>query len=269
LGLPEPLTEHAIALSISESDDMAVLGLAKEHLDDAMAEIARHLLALGARLLYGGDLRPGGFTEILFELVARYRRDAGEADARPGVTNFLAWPVHLGMHANDIAALAGGLDGAAALVLLDLAGKPITVEQQRALVMHRPSEEEWAAGLSAMRRSVTELCHGRVVLGGRVQGYKGTMPGVAEEALLALQEGRPLYVLGGFGGCARDIAGCLGLCAGVPRQAWSGQDKLARAGQNLRNGLTLEENEALASTPHVDQAMALVLRGLLRLKQRP
>lgn len=39
----EPLAEHAIALSISDSDDMAVLGLAKEHLDDAMAEIARHI----------------------------------------------------------------------------------------------------------------------------------------------------------------------------------------------------------------------------------
>ena len=33
------------------------------------------------------------------------------------------------------------------------------------------------------------------------------LPGVAEEALLALRESRPLYVLGGFGGCARDIAG--------------------------------------------------------------
>ena len=165
--MPEPLTEHAIALSISESDDMAALGLAKEHLDDAMAEIARHLLALGARLLYGGDLRPGGFTEVLFELVARYRRDAGEADVRPGVTNFVAWPVHLGMTAEDIAALSGGLEGAAALVLLDLAGEPITMEQRRALATHGASEEEWAAGLSAMRRSVTGLCHGRVVLGGR------------------------------------------------------------------------------------------------------
>ncbi|MCG7352183.1 hypothetical protein RQ744_15950 [Roseomonas mucosa] len=267
--MPEPLTEHAIALSISESDDMAALGLAKEHLDDAMAEIARHLLALGARLLYGGDLRPGGFTEVLFELVARYRRDAGEADVRPGVTNFVAWPVHLGMTAEDIAALSGGLEGAAALVLLDLAGEPITMEQRRALATHGASEEEWAAGLSAMRRSVTGLCHGRVVLGGRVQGYKGRMPGVAEEALLALRESRPLYVLGGFGGCARDIAGCLGLCPGPRRRAWPGQDEFARAGQDLRNGLTLEENEALAGTPHVDQAMALILRGLLRLTQRP
>ena len=62
---------HTIALSISNSPDLAVLGLGKEHLDDAMTEIARHLIACGATLAYGGDLREGGFTELLFE-IARY-----------------------------------------------------------------------------------------------------------------------------------------------------------------------------------------------------
>jgi hypothetical protein len=46
----EVLGKHAIAISTSESPDMAALGLSDEHLRDAMAEIARHLLALGARL---------------------------------------------------------------------------------------------------------------------------------------------------------------------------------------------------------------------------
>jgi hypothetical protein len=69
------LEGRRIAISISDTSDMGVRGLGKEHLEDAMAEIARHLLAWGAQLAYGGDLRPGGFTELLFELVNRYRRN--------------------------------------------------------------------------------------------------------------------------------------------------------------------------------------------------
>ena len=58
-----------VAISISETTDMAVLGLSNEHLQDAMAEIALHLLSSGMSLAYSGDLRAHGFTELLFELV--------------------------------------------------------------------------------------------------------------------------------------------------------------------------------------------------------
>jgi hypothetical protein len=37
------------------------------------------------------------------------------------------------------------------------------------------------------------------------------MPGILQETLLALQKGHPVYVLGGFGGAARDAAIALGL----------------------------------------------------------
>ena len=47
----EPLSGRTVAVSISESPDMKVLGLAQEHLDDAMSEVARHLMAMGARLV--------------------------------------------------------------------------------------------------------------------------------------------------------------------------------------------------------------------------
>ena len=72
----EPLSHMAIAIAISESADMGELGLAPEHLHDAM-------LALGLRLVYGGDLHTNGLTERLFELVARHRRDADFGDIRP------------------------------------------------------------------------------------------------------------------------------------------------------------------------------------------
>lgn len=68
MSYEEVLGQQVIAISISESPDMPALGLSDGHLRDAMVEIARHLLALGARLVYGGDLRQYGFSELLFEL---------------------------------------------------------------------------------------------------------------------------------------------------------------------------------------------------------
>jgi hypothetical protein len=61
-----PLKGQLIGLSISNCTDLAERGMSLVHLEDAMVECARHLLVQGASLGYGGDLRPGGFTTILF-----------------------------------------------------------------------------------------------------------------------------------------------------------------------------------------------------------
>lgn len=53
---------------------------------------------------------------------------------------------------------------------------------------------------------MTQAVDERVVLGGRVAGYQGRMPGIAEESLCSLRAEQPLYGLGGFGGCVGDIA---------------------------------------------------------------
>ena len=62
-----------IAISISESPDLTRLGMSDRHLTGAMETMATYLLSFGYRLAYGGDLRQGGFTEQLFELVRPLR----------------------------------------------------------------------------------------------------------------------------------------------------------------------------------------------------
>ncbi|MGZ8217208.1 hypothetical protein [Methylomagnum sp.] len=266
----EPLSQQAIAISISESPDMPALGLSQAHLEDAMAEIARHLLAWGARLDYGGDLRDGGFTRLLFELVARHRRDADKGDQRPGVRNFLAWPVHILRPVAELKKLATALDNLAELVLLDIDGKEISFPARAKTPSKQPSTDEWSRGLTAMRQKMRQSSRARIVLGGRIENYKGAMPGIAEEALLALQTGQPLFLLGGFGGCSRDIAETMGL---IPRWQGSRGDWPHRVqfaqfnASNCNNGLTDEEIKILAKTPHIDQAVGLILRGFLNLKQ--
>ena len=258
---------RTVAISVSESPDMAVLGLSDAHLRDAMDRLALHLLASGASLAYGGDLRKDGFTDLLFELVSRYQRE--ESEVQIGVTNYLAWPVHVSKEADELEEISHSLAGTGELVCLTQDGRRLEPSVWNQRELHKPTDEEWATGLTAMRRVMHEAVQARVVLGGRVTGYKGDMPGIAEEALLSLKEGQPLFLLGGFGGCTRDIAETLGL---VERRAgaypdWLGRQKFeAFSSSDLSNGLSEEENATLARTPHIDQAIVLVLRGLHRLK---
>ena len=268
-GQREPI---AIAISTSDSPDMAALGLSEGHLNEAAAELALQLLASGAKLAYGGDLRAHGFTRLLFQLVLRYTSTSDLKDA-VRVTNHLAWPVHIRMPVDQIEQLAAELRGAAELVLLGCDGTRVAMDARRKLATREPTEDEWRSGLTAMREFQRSRTDARVLLGGQVADFKGNMPGVAEEALVSLRAGQPVFLIGGFGGCAREIAETLGLVEpwDGSRNGWPGRRRLEKwTGRDLNNGLSSEENEALASTPFIGQAVMLVLRGVNRLrKQKP
>ena len=257
-----------VALSISESADLDVYGLGECHLREAMAECAIHMLSSGASLAYGGDLRKHGLTNLFFELVWRYRR---RTDQKPRVVNYLAWPVHIGMEAEDLCSLHADVEDFAELAILREDGTRMTLEERIGLAGHKPRENEWEAGLTAMRKAVLADADALILIGGRVDGYKGRMPGIAEEALLSLESKQPTFLLGGFGGCTRDIAVDLGLVNGWanPHSAWQGREEFTRfSEQHLTNGLSLEENRQLASTSHGEEAVIFVLRGLYRLQWR-
>lgn len=263
---------RVVAISVSESPDMAVLGLSNDHLEDAMCEIAMYLLADGADLAYGGDLRPGGFTEMLFEMLLRYRSGA-DATRDGSLTNYLAWPVHIRMAKDTINETTSALR-CARLALMGRDGRRVSIEERLEMRSYEPEEKEWSEGLTAMRRTMCAETDARVVLGGKVAGYKGSMPGVAEEVLLSLESRQPVFLIGGFGGCAGDVAWTLGL-SDSPTGSLAGSRPTGADGRlferygpdNLRNGLSLEENMFLAKSSHIGQAVALVLRGLHRLRK--
>ena len=100
---------------------------------------------------------------------------------------------------------------------------------------------KWRIGLTAMRELMRDQTGARIVLGGKLDGYVGTMPNVAEEALLAIKAKQPVFLVGGFGGCAVDIAETLGIAqrwAGL-RNTWEGRKLFdGYAGNDLNNGLT-------------------------------
>jgi hypothetical protein len=103
---------------------------------------------------------------------------------------------------------------------------------------------------------------GRILLGGRREGFQGEMPGLLEEAVFAVENGQPLYLAGGFGGITFDIAVALGVYDGkwlppvtnssdTDERIRRGLARLTEAaktsgGKSLANGLTQEDNLCLA-----------------------
>jgi hypothetical protein len=272
-----------IGISISNSPDMKMLGLGNGHLRDAMTEVATYLMSSGDDLAYGGDLRGNGFTWTLLELASRYTRQPSAfishshndqelvdelVEQLRRVVNYFAWPVHIRMTNDKLDSLAGEVDNVAVLKFLDMEGDPMTMERRREIPTSEPDDAMWAEGLTAMRRTMQGEIDARILLGGRVDDYKGRMPGVAEEALLSLRSEQPVFLLGGFGGCTRDIAETIGLADTLAgsRPRWQGRPEFEDYGpESLNNSLSVEENRVLAQTPYIDQWLPLLLRGLRRL----
>ncbi len=207
-----------------------------------MASIALQLLAEGRSVAYGGDPRQNGFAEILPNPVVRYRNRPRHRETIV-VTGYLAWPTHVRMTPEEIAALSADGEPFARLVFVGRDGTRLSTEGRLTLGTREPVEPERREGLTAMCTAMGCDARARVVLGGRVEGYRGAMPGVAEEVRLSLAVGQPGFLVGRFGGCIRDVAETVGL---VKRRAgsrddWAGRERSCdTAPDDLRNGLTSE-----------------------------
>jgi len=282
-----PLTGRLVGLSISNSGDLAEWGMSLQHLEDAMVECARHLLARGASLGYGGDLRPGGFTTILCELVRSHNR----AGSKERIHDFLAWPIHLHL---DSASWQEYMD--------EIHRHPFSppsdlgVDEKVYIASDHPKGRyAWARSLTLMREQMNDATHARVLLGGQVTRFKGKYPGLFEEALLAIRSGKPLYFIGGFGGCTRFLVEVLR--GGTPdalTEAFQRQDPLyeaidqryradavdnkttpidyagelkflqAKGTAGLNNGLSPDENEVLFTSKNLPEIVHLLLKGLTK-----
>jgi hypothetical protein len=280
-----PLKGRLVGLSISNSPDLPERGMSLEHLEDAMVECARHLLAQGASLAYGGDLRPGGFTTILFELVRSHNR----AGSKERIDNFLAWPIHLRL---DPASWHEYLDE---IHPYRFSPPPDLGLDEKVYIPPDTATGRyiWARSLTTMRQEMNQKTHARVLLGGQVTGFKGKYPGLFEEALLAFRSDKPLYLVGGFGGCTRSIVDALkGKTPEAFTEAFQAQEPLykaiaeryradaadkkttpidyagelqflqAKGVAGLNNGLSEDENEILFTSRNLPEIVYLLLKGL-------
>lgn len=61
----------------------------------------------------------------------------------------------------------------------------------------------WGLGMTRMRERMTHDITARICLGGNLEEFVGQFPGVLEEGLLMLEAGKPLFLIGAFGGATR------------------------------------------------------------------
>jgi hypothetical protein len=255
-----------VGISVSDSADLSRLGLTSTHCELAVAELARAIFLASGTLVYGGQLVPGGFTDILVEEVRRYRDD------RDALVLCVPESEHRRLTNDELARRETELHTSAELVCLDTTGEPISITT-------RTDDNvpiDVAAALTGMRRHITGRCDARVVVGGKLSGFEGTMPGVLEEALLSVEASQPLYIAGGFGGAAAAVALALGRQGapwyppGFPDNADQHEAALghlrsaANATPPAIDGLSDNERHVLAATHRPGDIASLVVTGLGR-----
>lgn len=287
------LSSKKVGVSISEPSETESLELGQtaQHLRLLMQDIARYALGYGAELIYGGDLRPGGFTEFLFQ--EGHALQSRLKSLKVHLTNHIAWPIHLANVAELRDWKAQHLKVATMVEhgipedVRDLAGSTTTFLPPAG----EANSFVWGRCLSEMRKAMIAGCDFRISAGGRLTGYKGWMPGVLEEIVIAVEMGKPIFLIGGFGGVTRSVCRLIkekvvpgelsfdwqadsnpGLSNMVSFAASRGVDykKLYQQGldivmnADLRNGLSAEENARLSETPFADEVIHLILKGMGR-----
>ncbi|HVD99440.1 MAG TPA: hypothetical protein VNB90_14625 [Cytophagaceae bacterium] len=284
------LKGKTIGISISESDNLNELGYGVAHVKDAVIEVARYILALGGKIAYGGDMRQGGFTELLFDLLAYYKADK-ELPPSDRFYSYLAYPLSTTLSKEKEAELRQNIS----FIKVDPPAD-LTIENPKLFL--KPDSTDnlyiWTRCLTKMREQMEASCNSRIFIGGRTKGFKGKCPGILEELLLAIKYKHPVYLIGAFGGITSDaIAGLKGerpdsLSSNYYVDSVEYNNLLTLYNQNhphdlidyshfisvlnnfgLKglcelNGLTEEENLRLGTTPHISEMVYLILKGLTK-----
>jgi hypothetical protein len=258
------LSGQRVAISVSESSDLSRLGLTHLHLDLAVAELSRAIVIAGGVIVFGGAINLG-FTNIVLDEAERY----GRATA---FEHLVPYTEHAHLQPDEMRAYAASLGVRSRVRLIDADGIDHAVTDSANPNFARRDLDEPAA-LTAMRDLAARTTSARVIVGGRVAGFRGSIPGVAEEAAATVRAGKPLYIAGGFGG-ASTLVGTLvapshygwlppGLPNGLSDDVRT--EVTSRLNQSLAgDGLTEDERAVLAATYRPSEIATLVVLGLSR-----
>jgi hypothetical protein len=297
-----PLAGCVTNLSISESDDSAQLGFPVWQVNRATLQIVLALFGQGGSVVFGHDWREDGVMEAVYGFARQVQPPIplslakAEATAQPLLRNILPWPDSPYLPERDLERLS-------ATLRVESAGLPdelraVDGEARRAEPTSPLYRYVRARGLTFLRHRLTDACHARLCVGGRRSGSEGRYPGVIEEALFALNDNKPLYLVGLLGGATKQLTQAIDgkemtddFCVLSSLQSlyerppipesnrppshdrtidrasvWNEFRQAGRERVSAINGLTTEENGELFHTTVVERAIELVLTGLSRLR---
>jgi hypothetical protein len=285
------LKDKNIGISISDPsiEEIINIGQDRTHLTQLSQDIARHLLARGATIFYGGDLRKDGFTEFIFNEAQTLQTRLQSQHIH--INNFIAWPIYK----NDNVEIKNWKANYRPIANMIEVPPPSDVRDlipNEDLFLSPTNTQNlfvWSRCLTEMRNTIIGNCDIRICAGGRHFDYKGKMPGVLEEIVIAIEMKRPLFLLGGFGGVTASICkliqngtisqeltydwqvqnnpGCkelLDFCSSRNVKYsvdYTSLTKILKI-ENLNNGLSKEDNYLLFNTPFIDEALYLIFKGL-------
>lgn len=284
------LNGMSVAISVSEAPDSDVLGYGADMIRDLTIELSRHLLIAGAEMVYGGDLRDGGYTELFSDMSLQYKNYQGDVD-RDTIffRNFFAWPIYLNFTTETKLQYK---NSRVEPVFVDCPDEYGGDKSKPIAPVNNENSYIYALSLLKMRKQMESESNARVILGGKTFGFSGFMAGVIEEYIQAMEAGHPVYLLGGFGGAAsllaslirkeKSIAAVIEEASKTPRYAefmsycmdrsidmgYGRLEAIAAGGiDGLKNGLTVEQNYILLQSTDVIEIVGLILKGLSQTKK--
>lgn len=277
------LQDKKIAISVSESDDAESRGFSQAMLRDLTIELSRHILIAKGRMVYGGDLRKEGYTELFKDLSCQYGQFEKTDSSHTYFVNYLAWPMTTKL-TEDITS-----DYIHNRVQLERVEHAKECEGEVDITEFLPPVGDrnlylWGQSLTKMRETMESAVYARIIVGGRTSGFKGKMAGLLEEFKIAKEMHHPIYLIGGFGG----VSGML--CAAIRNKIQSKAflDEAFKHDyyeslynyykvkgrpidyswiesitiDDLNNGLSPNQNSRLFTTTNIMEIVSLVLNGL-------
>lgn len=294
-----PTKKYKVGLSISDYIDKG-FEVHHQHIDELKRlsqDLARHLLYRQHTLIYGGDLRTDGFTQFILDEANILSARIGEQKIH--VENHLAWPLFL---TNDHIDFKAKYNQVLKTECHELPDDVIPLLDSAIDIFLPPNSPAnsyiWSRSLTKMRESSIAYSDVRVLSGGKLEGYKGKMPGVLEEFLIAINLNKPIYLAGGLGGL------CQKLCDSILNneigeeftEEWqishnAGYVELQQIAKgnsfeadyeqvetlllslsveklSSESGLSEKEYTRLMTTPFIDEIVHLILKGLEQLESK-
>lgn len=219
--LPEAVRKIAVSISDVSPEDLRRNGLSLRHFEMMTDELHLYLLLAGAQIGYGGALSGpmttgSNFTLRLFELVRGYSslaKNAADKHLEP-IINSPPWPLTTVYTDDDLDRMTGVAKYAPSPEpALDKSFEEYFPEREdgkwRLICDTAPKRFAWSRGLTEMRQMINNDTAARVLTGGKMTGFSGAVPGLLEEAWIQIKSGKPLFLVGAFGGIAGAIVDLL------------------------------------------------------------
>ncbi len=228
-------------------------------LRDMVVEISRYILNAGGKILYGGSGAQDGYVSLFSQISEKYGKIKVESEGKDVpeneiyIYNYYAWPYMNVLSDDDMAYLKH-----CHLCAQQIYPDEISEEQKKSIPSTQDEEgkKQIINSLSHMRDVRCREARAFIIVGGKTKGSLTSIPGILEEYIKARATGKPIYLLGGFGGEAALISSCV-----------IGQEKIIDSIKDdtyecLNNGLNYEENMRLLCSTNVFEVIRLIIKGM-------